>query len=104
MGGLKITDNPPAPQYSFEMLYADTDELFLHFKVTPLEIDATAQSATRSVQLNAGQDCTGHYVGSPRSPCCALCLLPLPCVPNGGRARTYILRVRKAGMNSETGR
>ncbi|CAM9575258.1 unnamed protein product [Scytosiphon promiscuus] len=32
MGGLRITDNFPAPRYTFEMLHADTDELFLHFK------------------------------------------------------------------------
>ncbi|CAN0144840.1 unnamed protein product [Scytosiphon promiscuus] len=32
MGGLKVVHNRPAPYYEFEMLHADTDELFLHFE------------------------------------------------------------------------
>lgn len=33
MGGLTVNQNVPAPWYDFEMLKADTGELFLHFKV-----------------------------------------------------------------------
>lgn len=33
MGGLTVLHKPPAPRYDFEMLHAETGELFLHFKV-----------------------------------------------------------------------
>lgn len=34
MGGLKVFPNKPDPSYVWEMLYADTGELFLHFDVS----------------------------------------------------------------------
>ena len=33
MGGLKAVFGIPAPKYEWEMLYADTGELFMHFDV-----------------------------------------------------------------------
>lgn len=50
MGGLRIANVPPAPRYEFEMLHAETDELFLHFKVSRHATGVTAQSATDSVK------------------------------------------------------
>ncbi|CAM9575188.1 unnamed protein product [Scytosiphon promiscuus] len=32
MGGLNVTDRPPAPRYEFEMLNADTGDVYLHFQ------------------------------------------------------------------------
>lgn len=37
MGGLKITFNRPASRYDFEMLHADTGDLFLHFEVRRMD-------------------------------------------------------------------
>ncbi len=33
MGGLVITPNIPGPKYDFEMVHAETGELYLHQKV-----------------------------------------------------------------------
>lgn len=34
MGGLKVIPNRPGPSYVWEMLHADTGELYLHFDVS----------------------------------------------------------------------
>lgn len=48
MGGLKITNSNPAPRYIFEMLHADTDQLFLYFEVMEEETEEIkAKSANR---------------------------------------------------------
>jgi len=60
MGGLTVLHRPPAPRYDFEMLNAETGELYLHFQVLmrawssgPLSLRQSARPFSAAVKFAA---------------------------------------------------
>lgn len=54
MGGLRVIPNVPDPSYRWEMVHADTGELFIHFDVSmnrkvSLMVECCQAITTRSV-------------------------------------------------------